>query len=161
MLTAAAVAALVAAPGARADRRPVAPPGVGVVGPYSPGVLAGDFLHVSGQGGRDAAGRRPATFEGEVRQALQHLTAVVAAAGLTREHVVYSQVYLTDMAQHDAMDRVWREFFPTAPPARAVVGVYGVPDDGAVQIDAVAYRPRAVGPSFRQGRRRRCRGRQP
>ncbi len=140
MLTVAAVAALVAAPGARADRRPVAPPGVGVVGPYSPGVLAGDFLHVSGQGGRDAAGRRPATFEGEVRQALQHLTAVVAAAGLTREHVVYSQVYLTDMAQHDAMDRVWREFFPTAPPARAVVGVYGVPDDGAVQIDAVAYR---------------------
>ena len=140
MLTAAVLAAMVARPGAGADPRVIAPPGVRLVGPYSPGMLAGDFLYVSGQGGRDAEGRLPDTIEGQVRQTLLNLKAIVEAGGLTLEHVVYSQVYLTDMAHHAVMDRVWQEFFPKAPPARAVLGVHRLPTDIAVEINAVAYR---------------------
>jgi reactive intermediate/imine deaminase len=121
-------------------RRAIAPAGVKPVGPYSPGILAGDFLYVSGQGGRDAAGTLPNTIEGQTRQTLQNVKAIVEAAGLTMEHVVYCQVYLTGMAEHDAMDRVWKEFFPKAPPARAVLGVYRLPTDIAVEINAVAFR---------------------
>ena len=121
-------------------RRVIAPPGVKPIGPYSPGILTGDFLHVSGQGGRDAAGTLPGTIEGQARQTLQNVKAIVEAAGLTMEHVVYSQVYLDDMAHYDAMDRVWKEFFPKAPPARAVLGVYKLPTDIAVEINAVAFR---------------------
>ena len=140
LLTMAACAALVGTPGARADKRVISPAGVTVIGPYSPGVLVGDFLYVSGQGGRDTEGRLPGTIEGQVRQTLLNLKAVVEAGGLTLEHVVYSQVYLTDMADHDVMDRVWREFFPSAPPARAVLGVHRLPTDIGVEINAVAYR---------------------
>ena len=68
------------------------------------------------------------------------MKSIVEAAGLTMEHVVYSQVYLNDMAHHDAMDRVWKEFFAKAPPARAVLGVYKLPTDIAVEINAVAFR---------------------
>ena len=82
----------------------------------------------------------PDTIEGQARQTLQNVKAIVEAAGLTMEHVVYSQVYLNDMAHHDAMDRVWKEFFPKAPPARAVLGVYRLPTDIAVEINAVAFR---------------------
>ncbi|HMC64080.1 MAG TPA: RidA family protein, partial [Gemmataceae bacterium] len=121
-------------------RRVIAPPGVKPVGPYSPGILAGDFLYVSGQGGRDAGGTLPGTVEGQARQTLQNVKAIVEAAGLTLEHVVYSQVYLEDMARYEAIDRVWREFFPKAPPARAVLGVYKLPADVAVEINAVAFR---------------------
>lgn len=128
------------AQGTAADTRVITPPGVKVIGPYSPGILAGDFLYVSGQGGRDGEGRLPDSIEGQVRQTLQNLKAVVEAAGLTLAHVVYSQVYLTDMAQYDVMDRVWKEFFPAAPPARAVLGVYRLPTDIAVEINAVAFR---------------------
>ena len=73
-------------------------------------------------------------------QTLQNVKAIVEAAGLTMEHVVYSQVYLNDMAHYDAMERVWKEFFPKAPPARAVLGVYRLPTDIAVEINAVAFR---------------------
>jgi len=104
-------------------RRVIAPPGPKPVGPYSPGILADDFLYVSGQGGRDAEGKLPATIDGQVRQTLQNVKVIVEAAGLTMEHVVYSQVYLVDMAHYDAMERGWREFFPKAAPARAVLGV--------------------------------------
>ena len=106
-----------------AQPRVIAPPGPKPIGPYSPGILAGDFLYVSGQGGRDAEGKLPATIEGQVRQTLQNVKAIVEAAGLTMEHVVYSQVYLDNIAHYDAMDRVWKEVFSKAPPARAVLGV--------------------------------------
>ncbi len=133
--------AAVAMPGAApVQRRVISPAGATLVGPYSPGILAGDFLYVSGQGGRDAQGRLPDTIEGQTRQTLRNLQAIVEAGGLTLSHVVYSQVYLTDMAHHDTVDRVWREFFPSAPPARAVLGVHRLPTDIAVEINAVAYR---------------------
>jgi len=120
--------------------RVISPAGTTPVGPFSPGILSGDFLHVSGQGGRDADGRLPGTVEGQVRQTLENVKAIVEAAGLTMRHVAYSHVYLTDMAHYDVMHRVWREYFPTAPPARAVVGVHALPTDIAVEINAVAYR---------------------
>jgi 2-iminobutanoate/2-iminopropanoate deaminase len=135
----AVVAAMVAIPAA-ADRRVVAPADMRVVGPYSPAVAAGDFLYVSGQGGRDREGRLPDTIEGQARQTLLNMQAIVEAGGLTLAHVVYCQVYLTDMADYDVVDRVWREFFPSSPPARAVLGVHRLPTGIAVEINAVAYR---------------------
>ena len=134
------VVALSSALGAGAEKRAIAPAGIKPIGPYSPGILAGDFLYISGQSGRDAEGKLPATIEGQARQTLQNVKSIVEAAGLTMEHVVYCQVYLNDMAHHDAMDGVWKEFFAKAPPARAVLGVYKLPTDIAVEINAVAFR---------------------
>lgn len=125
---------------ARTEKRVIAPPGPKPVGPYSPGIVAGDFLYVSGQGARDRDGQLPGAVEAQVRQTLDNVKGIVEAAGLTMEHVVYSQVYLHDMAAYDQMDRIWREYFPKAPPARAVLGVYRMPTDTPVEINAVAIR---------------------
>jgi reactive intermediate/imine deaminase len=140
LLLAGAIGVFAGTLGAGAEKRAVAPPGIKPIGPYSPGVLAGDFLYISGQGGRDAEGKLPATIEGQARQTLLNVKSIVEAAGLTMEHVVYTQVYLDDMAHHDTMDRVWKEFFAKAPPARAVLGVYKLPTDISVEINAVAFR---------------------
>jgi reactive intermediate/imine deaminase len=123
-----------------ADVHAIAPPGAVVAGPYSPGVMANDFLYVSGQGpvGRD--GKAAADFDGQVRQTLENVKSVVTAAGLTMEHVVYAHVYLTDMANYERMNRLWVEAFPHAPPARAVLGVYRLPGDGLIEISAVAFK---------------------
>ena len=122
------------------SRQVVAPPGPKPVGPYSPGIVAGDFLYVSGQGARDREGKLPDTADAQVRQTLENVKVIVEAAGMTMAHVVYSQVYLDSMAKHDAMETVWKEYFPKAPPARAVLGVHRMPTDTPVEISAVAYR---------------------
>jgi enamine deaminase RidA (YjgF/YER057c/UK114 family) len=75
-----------------------------------------------------------------MRQALENVKAVVEAAGLGMQHVVYAHVYLTDMANYAQMNRLWSEAFPKAPPARAVLGVYKLPGDGLVEITVVAYK---------------------
>ena len=64
--------------------------------PASPSVLAGDLLYVSGQGAQDAQGRVPREPVAQIRQRFSKVRTIVEAAGLTTEHVVYVQVYLTD-----------------------------------------------------------------
>src|ERR1700722_6507953 len=97
--------------------------GVPLIGPYSPGVLSGDYLYVSGQGARKPDGQLPATFEEQVRQTLENVKTVVEAAGLTMKNVVYTQVYLSDMSHLKVVNDVYAEYFRDIPPARATLGV--------------------------------------
>jgi reactive intermediate/imine deaminase len=106
---------------------------------YSPGVDAGDYLYVSAQGPRRPDGSLPATFEAQVRQAMDNVKSIVQAAGLTMEHVVYTQVYLEDVSKFREVNQVFVEVFAKTPPARAVLGVAKLPEP-AVQINAVAVR---------------------
>jgi reactive intermediate/imine deaminase len=104
---------------------------------YSPAVDAGDYVYISGQGPHRPDGSSPATFEAQVRQALDNVKAIVESAGLTMEHVVYAQVYLQDIGQYGEMNKVFAEYFAKSPPARAVLGVARVPEP-PIQISAVA-----------------------
>jgi enamine deaminase RidA (YjgF/YER057c/UK114 family) len=74
-----------------------------------------------------------------VRQALDNVKSVVQAAGLTMEHVVYTQVYLEDIGKYRELNQVFGEAFPKTPPARAVLGVAKLPEP-AVQISAITVR---------------------
>ena len=96
----------------------------------SPGVDAGDYVYVSGQGPRRPDGSLPPTFAAQVRQALDNIKAVVETAGLTMDHVVYTQVYLQDIGKYQDVNQVFGEVFPKTPPARAVLGVAKLPDSG-------------------------------
>ena len=106
---------------------------------YSAGVDAGDYVYVSAQGPRRRDGSLPATFAEQCRQALDNIRLVVETAGLGREHVVYTQVYLEDVSKYGEMNRVFSEYFAQNLPARAVLGVARLPDP-PIQINAVAVR---------------------
>jgi reactive intermediate/imine deaminase len=108
-------------------------------GPYTPGVMAGDYLYVAGQGARRPDGEIPAEFDAQVRQTLENVKNIVEAAGLTMEHVVYTHVYLEDITKFDAMNRVYATYFPKNPPARATLGVAKLPRT-PVEINAVAVK---------------------
>jgi enamine deaminase RidA (YjgF/YER057c/UK114 family) len=107
--------------------------------PLPPAADTGDYLYISGQDPRRPDGAVPPAPEAQFRQALDNVKATLEAAGLTLENVVYVQVYLTDIGSYSEMNRVFAEYFPKTPPARAVLGVYGLPDP-PVQINAVAVR---------------------
>jgi len=105
----------------------------------SPGLDAGDYVYVSGQGPRRQDGNVPTNFADQVRQSLQNLRSVIEAAGLTMDHVVYVQVYLEDMNHYGELNKVFADYFAKNPPARAVLGVSRLPVS-PVQINAVAVR---------------------
>src|SRR5260370_29875883 len=88
---------LLSTPGVQAQIRAVEPPSAGANRVYSPGVDAGDYLYIFGQGPRRPDGSLPATFEAQVRQALDTVKSFVQTACRTMEPLVYTQRYLEDI----------------------------------------------------------------
>jgi reactive intermediate/imine deaminase len=127
--------------GIQAQVRAIAPPQTSADASAfsSPGVDAGDYLYVSAQGPRRQEGSVPTNFADQVRQSLQNIKSVVEAAGLNIDHVVYVQVYLEDMNQFGELNKIFADYFPKNPPARAVLGVARLPVP-PLQISAVAVR---------------------
>jgi enamine deaminase RidA (YjgF/YER057c/UK114 family) len=100
---------------------------------------ANNFVYISGQGAKDDQGQIAKDAEAQIRQCLNNVKTAVAAQGLTTQNVVYVQVYLIDYIDDAPLNRVWKEFFPAAPPARSTIGVAklsGTP----VEMNAVAVR---------------------
>jgi len=129
-----------APPAARRVIRPDRFPSTGL--PYSPGILAGDTLYLSGQLGRDPATAQlvPGGIDAETRQAFANLGEVLKSAGMDFRNVVSVTAYIADFKDFQKFNAAYREFFPTDPPARATVQVAGLNLGAAVEIQMIAVR---------------------
>jgi 2-iminobutanoate/2-iminopropanoate deaminase len=113
------------------------------IGPYSQAVSAtGEWVFCSGQIPID-----PATGEvvrgsasDQTRQILSNLNAVLSAAGCTFRDVAKTTIYLRDMNDFAAVNEVYALAMQDHRPARATVGVSGLPKDVSVEIDCIAVR---------------------
>lgn len=110
------------------------------VGPYSQAILAGQYLFCSGQVGLDPATGElvPGGIAEQTRKALENLTAVLDAAGLTFGDVVKCTVFLAAMSDFAAMNEVYSGFIEDPAPARSTVAVKELPKGALVEIEAVA-----------------------
>jgi hypothetical protein len=72
------------------------------------------------------------------RRVLENVTAVLAADGLTMDHVVSTTVFLKDMNEFEKMKAVYAAYFKNAPPARATVEVARLPRDVKIEISTIA-----------------------
>lgn len=108
-------------------------------GPYSPGVAWDRLVFTAGQVGVDPAAGK--AVEGGVReqtrQVLKNVQAVLEAAGTDLAHVIKTTCFLTDIKDFAAFNEVYREFFPTDPPARSTIQAGLVPPY-VVEVEAVA-----------------------
>jgi len=114
------------------------------LGPYSQGLIAGDWVFVSGQipvspETGEVAGDN---IEAQTRQVLENLRAVLRAAGAGLEDVVKTTVYLADLADFAEFNRVYAQYFSQHPPVRATVQVAGLPKGVRLEIEAIAYKRR-------------------
>jgi len=112
----------------------------GAVGPYSQGIAADGFVFTAGQVPiNPASGKVEAeTIEDQTRQVLTNVDAVLRAAGSSLDRVVKMTVFMTDLADFQAMNGVYAEFFPANPPARSAVQVVALPLGVQIEMEAVA-----------------------
>ena len=109
------------------------------VGPYAQGTRVGDLVFASGQLPIDpVTGAIPDSVEGQTRQSLANLAAVLAAGGASLASIAKTTVFLKNMDDFAAMNGVYAEHFPEAPPARSTVEVARLPRDVLVEIEAIA-----------------------
>ncbi len=113
-------------------------------GPYSPAIVAGDFVFVSGQGPVDPVTDKMhyGDIQHETRITLGNIKRILAAAGASMSDVVKCSVFLKDGNDFAAMNEVYREFFGDQRPVRTTVAVAFADPTMKVEIDVIAYKPR-------------------
>ncbi len=109
-------------------------------GHYTPGVVHGDTLYISGQLSIDPATGKPAVggVKAEAAQALKNLHTVLKAAGVEKTDVIMCRVYVPDVAYWAEFNEVYSEFFADHKPARVVVPSNNLYAGCLVEIEAVA-----------------------
>ena len=110
------------------------------IGPYSQGVVSGNFIFLSCQVGRkhDATDLENGVAD-QTRQAILNIKAVLAEKNLTLDNVVKSTVFLADMNDLAEMNAVYAEFFDEdTAPARSTVQVAGLPLNAEMEIEVMA-----------------------
>ena len=113
------------------------------LGPYSQGTGAGELLFLSGQLPIcPEKGEIVATdIEGQTRQSLENVKAILASAGCTMDDVVKTTVFLQDIADFAKMNGVYAEFFNEGNyPARSAFQVAALPKEALVEIEVVALK---------------------
>jgi 2-iminobutanoate/2-iminopropanoate deaminase len=108
------------------------------IGPYSQAMVAGDLLFTSGQIPLRADGTlNDGDITEQTTQVLANLKAVIEAAGASLNKVVKTTVFLKNLDDFVAMNKVYGETFGSHRPARATVQVAKLPRDVLVEIEAI------------------------
>ncbi|HIY35760.1 MAG TPA: RidA family protein [Candidatus Paraprevotella stercorigallinarum] len=112
------------------------------IGPYSQAIEVNGFVFASGQIPID-----PATgefveggIEEQTRQALTNASQIMAEAGIDLSHVIKTTVYLADMSDFAAMNKVYATFFKPPFPARSAVAVKALPKGALVEVECIAVK---------------------
>jgi 2-iminobutanoate/2-iminopropanoate deaminase len=110
------------------------------IGPYSQGIQAGNFVFVAGEKGIDPKTGKivPGGIAAETRQTLENIQAILAEAGATLNDAVSATVHMTDLAEFQAMNQVYAEYFRNMPPGRTTVQVPALPAGAHIEITVVA-----------------------
>ncbi len=111
------------------------------IGPYSQGIVCGNFLFVSEQIAID-----PSTGElvsGDIKaqteRVLENIKAIIEAAGGKMSDIVKTTCFLTDLKNFREFNETYAKFFDDDPPARTTVEVSSLPKGALIGIDAIAH----------------------
>jgi len=104
----------------------------------SGGIRVGDVLYTSGQlpGSREAP--MDSTIQGQTKQVLDKIKAIVEAVGGKMENVAKCTVFLVSASDFGGMNQAYREYWPKEPPARSTVVVAALVAPGKLEIECIA-----------------------
>ena len=110
--------------------------------PISLGVIAGDFIFVSGQVSMNLDTGEPlrGDIKTETRQVLENIKRILESAGSSLEKIVKTTVFLGNIEDYSAMNEVYAEYFPRDPPARSCFAVGKLAGNYKVEIEAIAVK---------------------
>ncbi|MBC2737524.1 MAG: RidA family protein [Desulfobacteraceae bacterium] len=109
------------------------------IGPYSQGVVSGNLLFTSGQLPIDpATGKIPeGSIEDKAHIVFKNLEAIAKEAGTTLDNAVKTTVFLADIANFQAVNSVYAQYFKEPYPARSAFQVAALPLGADVEVEAI------------------------
>lgn len=113
------------------------------IGPYSQAIKFGQHLYMAGQIALDPKSGKMvgADAAAQAQLILKNIEAIVDYAGLTIGNVVRCVVYVVDLREVPAINKVFADHFSYQPPARTTVQVAALPGGARIEIEATAVYP--------------------
>lgn len=109
------------------------------VGTYSQGTFHNGVYYFSGQIGLDAkTGEMAANFDAQLENIMKNIDGLLQSQDLTRENIIKTTVFMTDLAQFGKVNEAYTKFFKAPYPARSTVQVAALPKGAVVEIEVVA-----------------------
>ena len=123
------------------DKKPLGSELVPTGTPYSPGILTGNTLYISGLQGTDVETHKlPKDFDQEVSNCLENVGRVLKDGGMSYSDVVSVQIFLDDMSQFPAVNTIYKKYFTNPMPSRTTVQVAKLSLGARIEIAAVAQK---------------------
>jgi 2-iminobutanoate/2-iminopropanoate deaminase len=111
------------------------------VGTYSQGVFHNGVYYFSGQIGLDAkSGEMAQGFDAQLETVLKNIDGLLESQDLTRENIIKTTIFMTDLAQFSKVNEAYTKFFQAPFPARSTVQVSALPKGAVVEIEVIAAR---------------------
>lgn len=109
------------------------------VGTYSQGVVHAGVYYFSGQIGLDpVSGNLAEGFSLQLKQIMSNIDGLLKSQDLTREHIIKTTIFLTDLKNFGEVNTTYQDFFKAPYPARSTVEVSGLPKGALVEIEVIA-----------------------
>lgn len=116
---------------------PMAPP---ALGPYSHATKVGNLIFLSGQIAIDTKTGEIVSggIEEQTHQVFANIKAVLASAGCQLNKVIRTTVYMKNISEFSAMNKVYANYFADHLPARSTLEVSGLPKNAKIEIEVIA-----------------------
>ena len=125
----------------QSKRRVINLPDKPVQAPFSNAVLAGDTLYMAGSIGLDPkTGKAPERIDDEIKYLFDNYKAVLGAAGMSMDDLVFVQVFSSDLSLYDKFNAAYKAQFSKEFPARAFIGAGSLLRGGHFEMQAIAVR---------------------
>ncbi len=108
------------------------------VGTYSQGVVHQGVWYFSGQIGLDLQGNMREGFDAQLDQVLKNIDGLLEGAGLTRDHILKTTIFMTDLALFGKVNEAYTKYFTAPYPSRSTVQVPALPKGALVEIEVIA-----------------------
>lgn len=111
------------------------------IGPYSQGVIVGDFVYTSGQIPLNpVTGELVTDIKLATKQSMENIKAILEEAGTSLNNVVKTSIFLKDLNDFEAVNEVYGTYFIENKPAISCVQVAKLPKDAVIEIEAIAVK---------------------
>ena len=111
----------------------------GAVGPYVQAIKSNGMVYCSGQLGLiPETGVLAEGVEAQAHQAMKNMGAVLEAAGSGYDRIVKTTIFLADINDFAAVNKIYESYFTGSFPARSCVEVSNLPKGGLVEVECIA-----------------------
>ena len=104
----------------------------------TPLILHNGVIYIAGQGANSNGPVGKDDIESHVTKVMENVKELVIRGGGTMDSILQLTVYLSDLSYYDAMNKIFKTYFPNGGPARTTVAVAALPGKSLLEINCIA-----------------------